>query len=306
MRRNVDRTYKRVKERALHEVSVMSRVSESTREAEPLVPSRDLTGMPVHDVTDLLAGHVYGVLGEADSGIVRFLDVMLSDDGTHVLIPIGHARLEQALDQTHVRLRAARLEDLRAVPPYNPADGWPGPEYARQMATLHGRFFRGDHYYAHPAYDHGTLFAGPHPIVLAEKPAPVSPLLLLARSDYGVARGEPDVVGWTVVDADGSTIGTVEDLVLDPVAKRVRYVVVRQPDSGRRLLPIGYLELQPESRLNLPGLLAADVNALPAFKGEAPTRVEEDALRDQIERALDGRNPFLRVDYSGREVIANQ
>src|SRR5262245_36361526 len=214
----------------------MSRVTEPAREAEPLVPYRDLAGTPVHDVTDLLAGRVYGVLGEADSGIVRFLDVNLIDDGTHVLIPIGHARLEQALDQTRIRLRAARLEDLHAVPRFNVEGGWPGAAYARELASLHGRFFRGDHYYAHPAYDHGSLFAGPHPIVVDSRTEAATPLLLLARSDYGVARSEPDMLGFRLIDADGSTIGRVEDLVFDPAAEQVRYVVVRLGDGTRRLL----------------------------------------------------------------------
>src|SRR5262245_66548260 len=113
----------------------MSRVSEPTREAEPLVPSRDLSGVPVHDVTDLLAGQVYGVLGEVDSGIVRFLDVTLIDDGTHVLIPIGHARLEQGVDQPRIRLRAARLEDLLAVPRFEAENHRPGPSLARELAS---------------------------------------------------------------------------------------------------------------------------------------------------------------------------
>jgi PRC-barrel domain protein len=287
------------------EKCIMSRVTEPAGEAEPLVPYRDLAGMPVHDVTDLLAGRVYGVLGEADSGIVRFLDVNLIDDGTHVLIPIGHARLEQAPDQTRIRLRAARLEDLQTVPRFNVEDGWPGESYARELASLHGRFFRGDHYYAHPAYEHGALFAGPHPIVMASQAGPPAPLLLLARSDYGVARGEPNVLGFSVIDAQGSKFGQVDDLVFDPAAQQVRYAVVRLGDGTRRLLPIGYLELQPESSLHLPGLTAADVSALPTFLGEPPTRVDEDGLRDRIERALDSRNPFLRVDFSGRQVVAD-
>ncbi len=46
------------------------------------------------------------------------------------------------------------------------------------------------------------------------------------ESDMEVAEGEPDVRGWTVVTTDQHRIGEVEDLLVDPVAMKVRYLTI--------------------------------------------------------------------------------
>ena len=287
----------------MHTTARMSDTSATS--SEPLAPYRDMAGLPVHDADDLLAGHVFGVLSEADVGLVRFLDVELEGEGRHVLVPVGHTRIEEGPDRRRLRLRAARLDDLRNVPTYDADLPWNTTEYARELAALHGRFFRGDRYYAHPAYDHRGLYAGAHPIVLHVSTRPLTPLLSLEHSDYTVARNEHDVRGWQVVDANGETIGPVTDLIFDPEAERVRYAVVRVGQDGLRLLPIGYVEINAgREQLVMPGLTQADLKALRKFSGEVPTRSEETAVLDQIERALDARNPFLRVEFSDRQDVS--
>jgi hypothetical protein len=273
--------------------------------SQPLAPYRDLAGLPVHDADDLRAGRVFGVLSDADVGLVRFLDIELEGDGRHVLVPVGHTRVEEGLDQCRLRLRAARLDDLRKIPAYDPDLPWNTVSYARELAALHGRFFRGDRYYAHPAYDHRGLYAGAHPIVVRDSIPPLTPLLSLDHSDYTVARNEPDVRGWPLIDANGESMGRVADLIFDPDAQHVRYIALKLEDESRRLLPIGYLQVDAgRAQLVMPGLTRADVSSLPKFTDELPTRSEESAVLEQIERALDARNPFLRVDYSDRQAVA--
>ena len=52
----------------------------------------------------------------------------------------------------------------------------------------------------------------------------------------------------------------------------------------------------------MPGLNAADLLALPELSAAVPSRADEEELLAAIERALDARNPFLRVDFSERQV----
>ena len=273
---------------------------------EALEPHRDLAGLAVHDAADLLTGHVFGVLTEADTGLIRFLDVDIDGKVRHVLIPVGHARLEEMLGQKRIRLRAATLEDLENVPAYRGET--PSRQLARDVLAAHGRFFRGDRYYAHPAYDHGGLYAGEHPIVRTAPDAQPSSTLerLSNSSEFRIAEGESDVRGWQVLDAAGQVIGEIVELIIDTAAEKVRYVVVRTADGAEKLLPIGYLDLDPARQHVLaPGLTVNDVNALSSLVW--PLRRErEGELLAQIERALDARNPFLRVDFSFRDVVAEQ
>lgn len=70
---------------------------------------------------------------------------------------------------------------------------------------------------------------------------------------YKVAEGDPDVRGWEVAGGDGLRIGTVNDLLVDTVAGRVRYLDI-ELDPGlyrreRQGTPTG-IEGQDERRLD--------------------------------------------------------
>ncbi len=45
--------------------------------------------------------------------------------------------------------------------------------------------------------------------------------------DFTIAEGEPDIRGWDVRGADGTKVGTVEDLLIDTAAMKVRYIEVK-------------------------------------------------------------------------------
>ena len=57
----------------------------------------------------------------------------------------------------------------------------------------------------------------------------VTPLSRL--HNFRISEGDPDVRGWEVLGADGRMIGTVDDLLVDTEALRVRYLAVNL-DSG--------------------------------------------------------------------------
>lgn len=272
---------------------------------DPLTPHADLKGLAVHDADDLLTGHVWSVLTESDTGLIRYLDLEVEGQNRHVLIPVGHARLEQSVGgERRIRLRAATLDDLAEIPAYDP-QGWQSTEQASALLAAHGRLFRGDRYYAHPAFSHRGLYAGEHPIVPPSEAGPNTSdeLQLLSEArDYQIAADQPNVVGFTLLDGQGEDAGVVEDLVIDTQALNARYLLVRTA-TARLLIPVGYVEIE-RSTVRMPGLHGPDLAALPHFDGMPLSRRTEQELLQSIEHALDARNPFLRVDYSDREMVA--
>jgi len=266
----------------------------------------DLRGLAVYDSENMPVGHVFGVLTEAATGIVRFLDVELDAPRRHIVIPIGHARILEKFGKPRVQLRAATLDDLQVVPSYEQQNVWEDSEYRDEVVGAFGRLFRGDHYYAHPAYDHSGLYAGNHPIIRTRARDGGAPTGLSRLSEHGdlqIAAGYPDVIGWRLDAAEGVPAGTISDLLVDPDALAVRYLVLHRSDDTETLIPIGYVELDEQHRcIALPGVAAEDIEALPAWTGNVLTRAEEDAIRDLLDTALDARNPFYRVEFSGRPV----
>ena len=71
----------------------------------------------------------------------------------------------------------------------------------------------------------------------------------LDHSNYQIVTGEPDIRGWDVRYKSGEKIGSVEELILDAKAKKVRYMVVDLDENELRLehrkvlVPIGFAEL---------------------------------------------------------------
>ena len=74
--------------------------------------------------------------------------------------------------------------------------------------------------------------------------------------DYRIEKGDPDPRGYTVMTAQGLAIGTVDDLIIDTTAMKVRYLVVDPSDrggttgsaSGRILLPVESIDVRSESQ----------------------------------------------------------
>ena len=120
--------------------------------------------------------------------------------------------------------------------------------------------------------------------------------------DLEVANGDTDVRGWQLVAADGVPVGSVEHLIVDAAAMRVRYLEVGlQPRrSGDRprdvLVPIEYVDLDKSAKqVRMQRITSSRVHALPSFAGLpiqpqllAETRVHFAGL------AADDREPALR------------
>jgi hypothetical protein len=264
-----------------------------------LRPMPDLGGMPVEDATGIPTGILYGSLVEAETGLVRYVDLELEALDRHILVPIGHVRVrELEREGPRIRLRAALLEDLEQIPPF-PADAAHVDDpFERALLEAYGRTFHGERYYAHPSYDHEGVFAGPNPVVGTDSADPAGLRRLSYLPGWKVAAGEPDIRGWPLALEDGRSL-LAKDLVVDTAAGKVRYVVITDAEASlSRLLPIGFLQLDRGSRtVRAPGLTVDDVVALHEYDGGGVGREQEDRLCSELRRRLGGSRRYALPDY---------
>jgi len=107
----------------------------------------------------------------------------------------------------------------------------------------------------------------------------------LDRSNFEIVKGEPDIRGWDVRYKNGEKIGSVEELILDAKAKKVRYMVVDLDENELRLenrkivIPIGFAELHSQSDdVLIPNVSVDQLCSLPDYK--------KDALTPDVERGI--------------------
>jgi sporulation protein YlmC with PRC-barrel domain len=105
----------------------------------------------------------------------------------------------------------------------------------------------------------------------------------LSGSGYEVKKGQPDIRGWEVRDANGQLIGKVQELVFDSRANKVRYVIVNVNDSKELqlekrtvMVPIGLAVLEHKNDdIILPNVTPFQLRALPKYqKDDLGTRAE--------------------------------
>lgn len=266
---------------------------------EPLHASKDLENLPVYDAEQVPIGATFGVLCEADTGLVRYFDVSIEGRKRHVLVPVGHARLEMNLGRFRLRLRTATVDELERIPAYEPHTAWHEDRFQDELLTAYGRLFEGQRYYAHPAYDHSGLYAGGHPLLREplDTPSPSGLRRLSAARDFRISDSQTDVRGWSLIGNSGTRIGRVIDLIIDTDEEEVRYVLVqREIDAVYTALPVGYVELGDETvRVKLS---EKDLQALPEVAGETFERPAEAELRAVLESVLSGPRRYERVEFA--------
>jgi hypothetical protein len=273
-------------------------LADFSRMRDPLLAAKDLNDLPVYDAADVPIGATFGVLCEADTGLVRYFDIAIDGRPRHVLVPVGHARMDKLRGRFRLRLRAATVAELERIPAYEPHADWTEDEFQDELLTAFGRLFQGERYYAHPAFDHTGLYAGAHPL-LRDPLTPVSPSglrRLSAAPDFKIRDGEPDIRGWTLFGDGREPLGRIIDLIIDTDAQEVRYVVVqRDADAVYTALPVGYLELGDEC-VRAP-LSARELAALPPATGDTFERADEAKLRAVLDSLLSGSRRYARPDF---------
>lgn len=127
-------------------------------------------------------------------------------------------------------------------------------------------------------------------------------LMRLSEMDgYQVSSGDPDVRGWTVRTRDGTTIGTVDTLVIDTEVMKARYIEVELDRSTLKLdqarcvtLPIGSARLDDDNDVVLlPEHSPAEVTQLPP-SARVIDRDAEQRIRSSSGVAGSGDQDFYR------------
>lgn len=100
--------------------------------------------------------------------------------------------------------------------------------------------------------------------------------------DYKVAKEDPDVRGWRIVDSSNRELGRVEELIVDVDKEKVRYLDVvpsgetsnvTRDEEHHILLPIGVAELDlRDDRVIINGVDRSVLDTYPPYRGEPITR----------------------------------
>lgn len=126
--------------------------------------------------------------------------------------------------------------------------------------------------------------------------------------DFEIADGDPDIRGWDVHSADGRKIGEVDDLLVDRLAMKVRYLDVDLDDEVDRagedrhiLVPIGYARLdEDDDRVVVDSLTRADLETMPLYDHAPVTREYETTLRGSYDR--EGSTPTTADDFYASDI----
>ena len=105
---------------------------------------------------------------------------------------------------------------------------------------------------------------------------------------FQVAEGDRDIRGWTVKTADGKKIGKVEELIVDPAERRVRYMEIKADhkvlgvdDDRHILVPIGTARLRDDGKdVVIERLPARGLAGAPVYKRGKISREYETSLRE--------------------------
>ena len=107
----------------------------------------------------------------------------------------------------------------------------------------------------------------------------------LDHSNFEIVEGEPDIRGWDVRYGNGEKIGSVQELILDTKAKKIRYMVVDLDENELRLehrkvfIPIGFAELDNQhDDVLIPNVSVDQLCRLPDYK--------RNSLTPELERSI--------------------
>jgi uncharacterized protein (TIGR02271 family) len=127
---------------------------------------------------------------------------------------------------------------------------------------------------------------------------------LVALSDakhLDVARGNEDIRGWEIRAQDGTKVGKVKDLIVDPNAMKTRYIDAELDrdvaKGGRRvLIPVGAARLADDDDIVLVNLTRDVIAAGPAYEGRGFTQDYERSLRSTFAGAFGATGTERMVD----------
>ncbi|WP_210465706.1 PRC-barrel domain-containing protein [Rufibacter roseolus] len=150
-----------------------------------------------------------------------------------------------------------------------------------------------------------------------DQPASNYHLKELGDSRFTVAKGDSDIRGWKVNDSTGNILGKVKDLLCDPQALKVRYLIVDLEgnvldlESRDILIPIGLAELhEADDVVMVPSISPAQLQALPTYDKHNLTQEIERAVQrifvgDHVHGTSPARHPETTDFYSNEHFNQN-
>jgi sporulation protein YlmC with PRC-barrel domain len=227
--------------------------------------TRDLIGWAVADPAGATVGTVSDVLIGRD-GRVRYLAVKRGLLGGSVLLPVD--QLEWG--EQSMRLTSWLDAEVRRLPGYD-GDRALSPAVIAEMERAHPRF-----------YGPPLPFDAPG----VEGAARVVPLR--EAREFRLPKTAPNVRGWNVFGEDHERVGVVEDMLVDPVEMKVRYLDVDLADDlfllkedRHVIIPMEAVELRERGEdVWIHGLTAKQIAMLPAYTGGSVDPLVEMRVRE--------------------------
>lgn len=223
-------------------------MSEEAVPRAEVLRTRDLVGWDVTDREGAKIGDLADLLFGRD-GQLRFVSVNLGLFRKQVLVPAEVLQWAQ----TSLVVSPWTSAEVKALPGY---EG--GPLTAAVLEEMERAYPR---------------FYGTAPNVDDGGEARIVPLA--QARDFRLARGAPNLRGWTVFAGDNERVGTVADMLVDPVAMKIRFIAVDLADDlfnlredRHVLVPMERVELRERGEdVWVQQTTARAVAALPAYTG---------------------------------------
>jgi len=134
----------------------------------------------------------------------------------------------------------------------------------------------------------------------------------LDHSNFEITKGDPDIRGWDVRYRNGERIGSVEELVLDTKAKKVRYMIVDLDENELRLehrkvlIPIGFAELDNgNDDVLIPNVSVDQLCSLPDYNRNSLTHEVERKISSVFGRKVNV-EPVKPLQSSDRATVAGE
>jgi photosynthetic reaction center H subunit len=243
-------------------------MSETSVPRAEILRTRDFVGWPVTGRDGASVGTVSDILIDRE-GKVRFLAVDRGMFRKHVLVPV------EVMEWGEGTLVAGWTDaEVRGLPPYEPSVALTSG-VLEELSRAYPRYYR---------------TAGPPPPPIPSEGPRIVPIK--EARDFKLAKGAPNLHGWTVYGGDNEKVGTVAGMLVDPVAMKIRYLDVDVDDDlfdlrddRHVLVPIEHVELRERNEdAWVAGLDSRGIAALPAYTGGAA----DPFVEDEVARAFGG------------------
>lgn len=217
-----------------------------------------------------------------EHGRTRYLSINVKGENRHVLLPVGEAEADR--QKKTIWVSAMNRQSFRTLPEYDRNPASVNDDYERRLHTAYESAYSDDRYYDRADY-RGSNWSRGRGTADTRGATTGTGSGRLERvdklNDVDVASDEPDPRGWNVVGHDGRKLGTIDHLIGDTAAMKVRYLVMKADrgilnEDRSVLIPVGQAHLDTRgNRVVVDALDANVLRTLPAYTGNTITRDEE-------------------------------